>query len=85
MKQKADASKKDHILTYFKAQWRVLLAVTFSGLIYNVGLLVGPWCEGQMTGCLGGHSGWEGRIPGYAGAGDRICDIYCHRADLPLY
>ena len=63
MKQKADASKKDHILTYFKAQWRVLLAVTFSGLIYNVGLLVGPWCEGQMTGCLvdilGGKAGYR--------------------------
>ena len=63
MKQKADAPKKDHILTYFKAQWRVLLAVTFSGLIYNVGLLVGPWCEGQMTGCLvdilGGKAGYR--------------------------
>ena len=57
MKQKADAPKKDHILTYFKAQWRVLLAVTFSGLIYNVGLLVGPWCEGQMT----GWTFWVGR------------------------
>ena len=62
MKQKADASKKDQILTYFKAQWRVLLAVTFSGLIYNVGLLAGPWYEGQMTGCLvnilGGTAGY---------------------------
>lgn len=42
----------DRVLSYFKAEWRVLLAVTFSGLIYNVGLLAGPWFEGRMTGCL---------------------------------
>lgn len=52
MKQKADAAKKDQVLYYFKAQWPVLLAVTISGLIYNLGLLAGPWFEGRMTGCL---------------------------------
>ena len=36
----------------FQIEWRVLLAVTISGLIYNLGLLVGPWFEGKMTGCL---------------------------------
>ena len=43
---------RDRILSYFKAEWQVLLAVTISGLIYNVGLLAGPWFEGKMTGCL---------------------------------
>lgn len=52
MKPKANAVKKDQILYYFKAQWPVLLAVTVSGLIYNLGLLAGPWFEGRMTGCL---------------------------------
>ena len=52
MKQKVNATKKDQILYYFKTQWRVLLAVTISGLIYNLGLLAGPWFEGRMTGCL---------------------------------
>lgn len=52
MKPKANAVKKDQILYYFKAQWPVLLAVTASGLIYNLGLLAGPWFEGRMTGCL---------------------------------
>ena len=52
MKQISEAVKKDHILYYFKTQWPVLLAVTFSGLIYNLGLLAGPWFEGRMTGCL---------------------------------
>lgn len=36
----------------FQIEWRVLLAVTISGLIYNLGLLSGPWFEGKMTGCL---------------------------------
>ena len=52
MKPRANAVKKDQILYYFKAQWPVLLAVTVSGLIYNLGLLAGPWFEGRMTGCL---------------------------------
>lgn len=42
----------DQLLSYFLADWKVLLAVTVSGLIYNVGLLARPWFEGQMTGYL---------------------------------
>ena len=42
----------DRILSYFQREWKVLLIVTISGLIYNLGLLAGPWFEGQMTGCL---------------------------------
>ena len=42
----------DRMISYFKQEWLVLLLVTVSGLIYNVGLLAGPWFEGQMTGCL---------------------------------
>lgn len=42
----------DRILWYFRAEWWPLLLVTVSGLIYNLGLLAGPWFEGQMTGCL---------------------------------
>ena len=37
----------------FQIEWRVLLAVTISGLIYNLGFLAGPWFEGKMTGWLG--------------------------------
>ena len=42
----------DRIGSYFRVEWRALLAVTLSGLVYNLGLLSGPWFEGQMTGCL---------------------------------
>ena len=48
-KQKFEA---DHVISYFKMEWKVLLAVTVSGLIYNLGLLAGPWFEGKMAGCL---------------------------------
>lgn len=44
--------RPDSILSYFRTEWKVLLAVTVSGLIYNLGLLAGPWFEGKMTGCL---------------------------------
>ena len=63
MKQTSETVKKDQILYYFKTQWPVLLAVTISGLIYNLGLLAGPWFEGRMTGCLvdilGGNAGYR--------------------------
>ena len=39
-------------VSYFLKEWKVLLAVIISGLIYNIGLLAGPWFEGKMTGCL---------------------------------
>lgn len=42
----------DRIVSYFRAQWPILTAVTVSGLIYNLGLLAGPWFEGKMAGCL---------------------------------
>ena len=44
--------KADRILSYFKEEWKVLLIITVSGLIYNLGLLLGPWFEGKMAGCL---------------------------------
>lgn len=51
-KNKEGVFQSDRILSYFRVEWKVLFAVTFSGLIYNLGLLAGPWFEGQMTGCL---------------------------------
>ena len=37
------------IISYFKADWPTLLIVTVSGIIYNIGLLAGPWFEGHMA------------------------------------
>ncbi len=44
--------RADSIISYFRAEWGVLLAVTISGLIYNLGLLASPWFEGKLAGCL---------------------------------
>lgn len=44
--------RPDHISDYFREEWKTLAAVTISGLIYNIGLMAGPWFEGQMAGCL---------------------------------
>lgn len=51
-KNKEGVFQSDRILSYFRVEWKVLFAVTVSGLIYNLGLLAEPWFEGQMTGCL---------------------------------
>ena len=50
--RKSAEFQPNRVLSYFKAEWRALLIVTVSGLIYNIGLLTGPWCEGTMTGYL---------------------------------
>lgn len=42
----------DRVLSYFREEWKVLVVIAVSGLIYNLGLLAGPWFEGKMTGCL---------------------------------
>lgn len=47
-------------MDYFRQEWRLLIVVTVSGLVYNFGLLAGPWFEGRMAECLmklfGGHA-----------------------------
>ena len=47
--RKSAEFQPNRVLSYFKAEWRALLIVTVSGLIYNIGLLTGPWFEGTMT------------------------------------
>ena len=51
-KRTPEGFRPDRILSYFREEWRILTAVTVSGLIYNLGLLAGPWFEGKMAGCL---------------------------------
>lgn len=50
--KKNEVQQPDRILSYFSAQWPVLAVVTVSGLIYNLGLVAGPWFEGQLVQCL---------------------------------
>lgn len=48
----APADAPDKVSSYFRSQWRILLVVTITGMIYNVGLLLGPIFEGSLAQCL---------------------------------
>ena len=52
MKNKNKSFRADVIGSYFRLEWLPLLFVTLSGLVYNVGLLAGPWYEGRLAQCL---------------------------------
>ena len=49
---KSNGFRPDTIGSYFRLEWLPLLFVTLSGLVYNVGLLAGPWFEGRLAQCL---------------------------------
>ena len=46
------AFRPDKIGSYFHAEWRPLAFVMLSGVVYNIGLLAGPWFEGRLAQCL---------------------------------
>lgn len=52
MKNKNKSFRADAIGSYFRLEWLPLLFVTLSGLVYNIGLLAGPWYEGRLAQCL---------------------------------
>ena len=52
--------RPDSVSAYFKAEWLPLLFVTISGLVYNFGLLAGPWFEGKLAQCLADMLGGSG-------------------------
>ena len=45
-------NRPDRILTYFRLEWVSILFTTVFGLLYNGGLLAGPWFEGRLAQCL---------------------------------
>ena len=46
------AFRPDRIGSYFRLERLPLAVITVFGLIYNLGLLAGPWFEGRMAQCL---------------------------------
>ena len=52
--------RPDAIGSYFRLERVPLLFVTLSGLVYNVGLLAGPWYEGRLAQCLADILGGNG-------------------------
>ncbi len=49
---KPENNRPDRILTYFRQEWLPILFTTIFGLLYNGGLLAGPWFEGRLAQCL---------------------------------
>lgn len=45
-------TRPDRICSYFKLERWSLAAVTLSGILYNVGMLAGPYFEGRLAQCL---------------------------------
>lgn len=42
----------DQMKSYFLREWRVLLVVSITGILYNVGMAAGPYFIGKLTQCL---------------------------------
>lgn len=51
-KRTSKVKNPDCIFSYFKLELLPLIAVTVSGIIYNVGMIAGPYFEGRLTQCL---------------------------------
>ena len=47
--KKTDKNATDQIGYYFRKEKWLLLTVTITGILYNVGMVAGPWVEGQMV------------------------------------
>lgn len=45
-------SHPDHVLSYFQLERWSLTLVTVSGILYNVGMIAGPYFEGRLAQCL---------------------------------
>ena len=47
--KKTDKNATDQIGYYFRKEKWLLLTVTITGILYNIGMVAGPWFEGQMV------------------------------------
>ena len=71
--ERVPVRQPDRVLSYFENQRPVLAMVTVSGLIYNLGLVVGPWFEGQLAQCLLGILNGNETFPGTLPAAGFCC------------
>lgn len=49
---KKHKQEPDRIHSYFKTEKWTLVLVAVSGILYNTGMVAGPWFEGQLAQCL---------------------------------
>ena len=46
---KAEQQDTSRIGYYFRKEKGILLVVTATGILYNIGMVAGPWFEGQLV------------------------------------
>lgn len=44
--------RKDHLAYYLLKQKYILLFIALTGILYNLGMIAGPWFEGRLVQCL---------------------------------
>lgn len=44
--------RPDQVTFYFRREWRPLILVTVTGVLFNVGMVTGPLFEGRLAQCL---------------------------------
>ena len=74
----------EKIGSYFRVEWKVLLTITISGLIYNLGLLAEPWFEGKDDGNAGGYSERQRNFCQYAVSCNRLCGSNRDRTGIQI-
>lgn len=42
-------NEPEHIISYLKKEKRLLVIVTITGVLYNIGMVAGPWFEGKLA------------------------------------
>lgn len=47
--KKNNVRKRNQISFYFLEEKEILLVITLTGILYNLGMIAGPWFEGQMV------------------------------------
>ena len=82
---KDESFRPNRMLSYFQEEWKILFFVTVSGLIYNLGLLAGPWFEGKMTGKLVDLLGGTGTFHQMLMLVTAYVVQYWHCAGFPLF
>ena len=85
MKNKNKSFRADAIGSYFRLEWLPLLFVTLSGLVYNVGLLAGPWYEGRLAQCLADILGGNESCREHGCARARLYSRHASRAGSAVY
>lgn len=83
--ERVPVRQPDRVLSYFENQRPVLAVVTVSGLIYNLGLVVGPGLRAQLAQCLLGILNGNETFGRHGGAVCGLFDCHCGGAGVAVH